>query len=213
MLYRVPHRIETERLVIRRYVASDAQDLATVVPRNVDHLKQYMEWVAFEPQSVDQRRTFIADVNAAADEGRDFTLGMFLRTGALIGGTGFHVRDNPHRLALGYWIDSAHAGHGYVTEACAALTQVGLALTGATIIEISHAPSNERSRAVPQRLGYERQTVSNQECFDAGSMTPAVSWYTTIRDAGQAPWASTERPRALDVHGNEIVWPQRPATD
>mgnify|MGYP000049699731 CR=1 FL=1 len=120
-MYAVPHRIETARLVLRRYARPDAEQLVTAVGRNVDHLRQYMEWIRLEPLSVDARRAWIADVGAKADAGEDFALGVFLRSGELVGGCGFHVRHEPARLAVGYWIDRDHQGRGLATEAAAAL--------------------------------------------------------------------------------------------
>lgn len=207
-MYAVPHRIETARLIIRRYERADAEALATVVPRNLDHLSRYMEWTAFEPQSVEQRREWIADVAAKADAGEDFTMGIFLTDGTFVGGTGFHVRTDPDRLAIGYWIDAEHEGHGLVTEASTALAMVALEIAGAGVVDISHAPSNLRSARVPQRLGFERQDASGEECFDSGGKEPSVTWFATRANLACEPFASAPRPRAFDVHGDEIPWPE-----
>lgn len=224
-MYTVPHRIDTERLVIRRYVATDAEALATVIPANMDHLRRYMEWIAFEPQTVEQRRAFITEVDAKADAGEDFTLGMFLRgddggDGELIGGTGFHVRTDPDRLEIGYWIDADHEGRGFATETAAALTWVGLSLAGADLMGIAHAPSNTRSAAIPERLGYRRQldagsgafdatarVADARECADDGVMVPAVMWWATRETLESEPLASWPRPRAFDGDDREIAWP------
>ena len=211
-MYAVPHRIETERLVLRRYVRADAQALAIAIPRNLDHLRRYMEWAAFEPQSVEQRQDWIADVDAKADAGEDFTLGMFLRAGPgddgeLVGGTGLHVRTGPDRLAIGYWIDADRQGRGLVTETCAALTRVALELAGADVVEISHAPSNHRSAAVPERLGFHRQLTSGEQCFDSDGKEPAVSWFATREDLAHEPLSSAVRPRAFGADGAELPWP------
>lgn len=206
-MYAVPHRIETERLVLRRYVDKDAEALATVVPRNTEHLRRYMEWVRFEPQSVEQRRAWIADVTAKADAGEDFTLGMFLRDGQFVGGTGFHVRHDLRRLAIGYWIDADQQGRGLVTEAAAALTLVGLRLAGATIMDISHAPSNVASAGVPLRLGYVRQRDSGEECFDDGCTQSSTTWFATPESLASEPLASVPRPRAYGGDGEELTWP------
>jgi len=212
MTYRVPHRIETQRLVLRRYAESDAEALAAVVGQNSEHLRRYMEWIQFEPQSVEQRRAWIAAVNAKWDAGTDYTMGIFLRgdvdePGEFIGGTGFHTRRDPDRLAVGYWIAAAHEGVGLVSETSAALTRVALELTGADIADISHAPSNTRSASVPERLGYVRQEFSGEECFDAGETLDAVTWFATREHLDRDPLASIPRPRAFDADGRELAWP------
>ncbi|WP_062076470.1 GNAT family N-acetyltransferase [Demequina globuliformis] len=210
MLYRVPHRIETDRLVIRRYTEPDADQLATVIARNIDHLARYMEWITVEPQSLQQRRAFIADANHKADAGEDYTFGMFLHTGELVGGSGYHVRAEPDRLAIGYWIAAEHERQGLVTEACAALTWVGLGLAGASVIDISHAPSNARSQAVPQRLGFTLQDARGDACYDRGCRESATMWWAAPADLTREPLASVERPRAFDADGRELPWPHPP---
>ncbi|MFW7413978.1 GNAT family N-acetyltransferase [Demequina sp. SO4-18] len=207
MAYLVPHRIETERLVLRRFERSDARALATVIQRNLDHLRAYMEWAQFEPQSVAQREQWIAEVNRQFDAGEDYTLGMFTRDGALVGGTGYHRRTEPDRLALGYWIDRDLEGRGLVTEACAALTHVAIRIAGTGIVDISHAPSNGRSAAVPARLGFQRQQGSGQQCYDRGEKHGSVTWFATAATLAAEPLASTPRPRVTDATGTEVPWP------
>lgn len=192
--FQVPGHVETERLVLRRYTADDAEQMAEVVTRNVDHLRRYMEWIKFEPQTVEQRREWIAGENANFDAGTGYTMGIFDREGHLLGGTGYHVQENPDRLEIGYWIAAEHEGKGYVTEASAALTYVALEVAGAEICDIAHAPSNTRSAAIPQRLGFERQDEPGHDGFDDGVMYPVVRWWARPEDLRRGPLASWPRP-------------------
>lgn len=198
--WRVPERIETERLVLRRYVIDDAEQLAEVIPANLAHLERYMEWTTYEPQTVEQRRAWIERIGAQFDAGEDFTLGIFDREGRLIGGTGFHVRGEPTRVDIGYWIDKGHEGQGYVTEAAAALTLVALEITGADVVGIEHAPSNVRSAAVPRRLGFQ-ESASTRTCHDSGEQIPSVLWLATREVLDCEPLASTPRPRVFGADG------------
>lgn len=207
MTYTVPHRIQTEHLVIRRFTNSDATALSEVITRNIPHLGRFMEWITLEPLSPAQRREFVDRTGRDFDAGEDYRLGIFDRRGQLVGGTGFHLRLDPPRLAIGYWIDAAHEGKGVVTEAAAALTQVGLELTGASIIEIAHAPANTRSAAVPQRLGFVRQQQPGHECFDAGQWVPGVMWWATWDHLWREPLSSLPRPRVFNADGDEVPWP------
>ena len=96
--WNIPPRIETERLVLRLYEANDAEQLGTVLAANISHLERYMAWIAFEPQTVEQRREWFAETHRQADAGEEYTLGMFTHGGDFVGGTGFHVRHDPERL-------------------------------------------------------------------------------------------------------------------
>ena len=205
-LFRVPTRIDTERLTLRRYTRADAEQLAEVTTRNIAHLERYMEWIKFEPQTVEQRRAWIDDVNRQFDAGEDYTLGIFLREGALVGGTGYHVLSDPDRLEIGYWIDQDHEGRGLVTETAAALTWAALGVAGDTVVDITQSPTNTRSAAVAQRLGYERQPGQAHGSFDAGQMVPGVMWWATRDTLATEPLASTPRPVAYDDDGTPILW-------
>ncbi|WP_159449198.1 GNAT family N-acetyltransferase [Demequina sp. NBRC 110055] len=192
--YRVPTRIETERLVLRTYVEADAEQLVEVVTRNLEHLRPYMEWIQFEPQTVADRREWIAGEAEKFAAGTGFTMGMFDADGVLVGGSGFHVRSDPDGLEIGYWIDAAHEGKGLVTEAAAALTLVALDTAGAAVVTIGHAPTNARSSAVPRRLGYRQRDLGGKQCFDAGEMAPAVEWVADASTLTSEPLASWPRP-------------------
>lgn len=206
--WQIPHRIETDRLVLRRYVREDAEQLAEVVPRNVPHLERFMEWTKHEPQTVEQRREFIDAENVKFDAGEGYTMGIFDLDGQLIGGTGFHVKDDPERLEIGYWIDQDHEGRGLVTEAAIALTRVALEFAQSPIVDISHAPENTRSAAIPQRLGYELQPIEGHDCHDSGQTVHAVTWWATTAVLTQEPLRSTSRPRLFDNTGASLTWPR-----
>lgn len=207
MTYSVPHRVETERLVIRRLERADAEAMVETVTRNMEHLRRYMSWTEHEPQTVEQRRDFIDQSRAEFDAGQDYAMGIFSLDGQFIGGTGFHVHYGPARLEIGYWIDAAHEGKGLVTEVASALTHVGLELTGATIVAIAHAPSNTRSASVPERLGFVRQDQPAHDCFDSGEMVEGVMWWATWDHLTREPLRSHPRPRAFDAQGDELPWP------
>lgn len=206
--WNVPDRIETERLVMRRYEHADAEALAVVIPRNIAHLERYMEWIKFEPQTVEQRREWIAHTHTEFDNGADYTLGIFDRaTGDLIGGTGFHVRKDPERLDIGYWIDQDWEGKGLVTQAVAALTRVGLEYTQSPLMGVTHVPSNTRSAAIPERLGYERQADAGEACHESGEKIPSVVWRATAQTLTKEPLASTPRPALFTRGGVPLEWP------
>jgi RimJ/RimL family protein N-acetyltransferase len=74
----------------------------------------------------------------------------------LLGSTGFHALDwRVPKAEIGYWVDTRHAGQGYVTEAVEALTELGLITLGFRRIEIRSDALNERSHAIARRLNYQ----------------------------------------------------------
>jgi hypothetical protein len=56
----LPERLESaDGLLLRRWVASDAETLARAVAENTNHLRPWMPWVAEEPLPLERRREMI----------------------------------------------------------------------------------------------------------------------------------------------------------
>jgi RimJ/RimL family protein N-acetyltransferase len=76
--------------------------------------------------------------------------------------------DEPSALEIGYWIASAHCGHGYATEATAALTSAAFDIPGVDLVQIRCDPMNTVSAAIPRRLGF-----THLETMHADTLTPS----------------------------------------
>src|SRR5262245_29064214 len=149
------YRIETERLVVRCWDPADAALVKDAVDSSLEHLRAWMPWAHDEPQTLEQKVELLRRFRGRFDLGDDFVYGILTRDETrVLGGTGLHLRVGAHAREVGYWIRADAEGQGYVTEAVAALTRVGLELDALERIEIRCDPANTRSAAVPRRLGY-----------------------------------------------------------
>ena len=206
--WRIPHRIVTERLTLRRYTADDAAEMSRVTLASKEHLVPFMPWARAEPLPPEERAALLDTLMAEFDEGRDFTMGIFLREeNVYVGGTGLHTRLGPGVLDIGYWIAHDQQGHGYVTEATLALTHVALDLAGAERVEIHHSPDNLASRSVPQRCGYSYDGRELTLMPGVPDVEPTDMWSATSQHLASEPLASAPRPRVFDAHGQELSWP------
>jgi len=203
-MWRVPARIETERLVLRCYVSGDAAAMDEVIPANREHLLTFMPWARDEPLSAEQRAALIERFIAEYNEGSDFTMGIFTRGesthggGQYIGGTGMHVRED--HLEIGYWIAEQAQGHGLVTEAAGALTRVALQFAFAPFVAICCDPENIRSRGVPQRLGY---ALSGMTAVDGEDHE---CWQLTQSAFLDSPASAEPKPLLYDANGSPVAW-------
>ena len=76
---------------------------------------------------------------------------------------GFHRVDWVNRsTSLGYWIAEASQGRGTVTEAVRALTTHAFEVWSLNRVEIRAAVGNDRSAAIPLRLGFVHEGVLRQ---------------------------------------------------
>ena len=155
-----PYRIETERLVIRCWDPRDAPLLKDAIDSSLDELRPWMPWADAEPTSLDEKANLLRGFRGRFDTGEDFAYGMFAPGEAeVVGGTGLHTRVGDDGFEIGYWVRASRAGEGLATEASAALTRVAFAVCGADRVEIRTDPANERSAAIPRKLGFTREAT------------------------------------------------------
>jgi RimJ/RimL family protein N-acetyltransferase len=140
-------------VTLRRFTADDVAPVVEAVNATLDTLRPWMEW-AQEPATVERQREWFVETDRAWETGTGFHYGLFDADGTIIGGIGYHVRNGPGVLEIGYWIGSAYEGRGIVTRSAEALTRVAAAVDGVTRVEIHCDPANVRSAAIPRRLGY-----------------------------------------------------------
>jgi RimJ/RimL family protein N-acetyltransferase len=150
-----PYRIESERLVIRCWEPEDAPLLKEAVDSSLDHLRPWMPWAQFEPQTLDEKLELMRSFRGQFDLGANFTYGLFdSEESRVLGGSGLHPRGGEESLEIGYWIHADAIGRGLATEVSAVLTRVGIEKCALARVDISVDPENERSLAIPRKLGY-----------------------------------------------------------
>jgi RimJ/RimL family protein N-acetyltransferase len=155
-----PYRIVTERLVVRCWEPRDAPLLRAAIDSSLDELRPWMPWAKQEPQTLEEKVILLRRFRGRFDLGEDFTYGIFSADEReVVGGTGLHSRVGHDAFEIGYWIRTSHVGQGLATESTAALTRVALELCGVDRVEIRIDPANERSRAIPRRLGFTEEAT------------------------------------------------------
>jgi len=169
-----PYRIETERLVIRCYEPDDAPLLKVAVDSSIEHLLPWMPWARFEPQSLEEKVELCRMFRGQFDLDSNYVYGIFSRDETeQLGGSGFHKRANEGSLEIGYWVAASAIGKGIATEATAVQTRAGFELAGLDRIDIQIEPSNERSLAIPRKLGFTEEGTLRRRLDPDGDDGPA----------------------------------------
>jgi RimJ/RimL family protein N-acetyltransferase len=202
-----PYRIETERLVIRCYDPEDAPLLKEAVDSSFDHLRPWMPWMRFEPQSLDQKVDLLRMFRGQFDRDENYVYGVFAPDDSrLLGGSGLHPRSDDDSLEIGYWVRADAARQGIATEVTAVLTRVGIELAGLKRIDIRVDPTNVRSLRIPRALGFvEEATLRRRlEPYEEGGERRDVVVFTMLADeVARSPCAAYAY-RAFDAIGREI---------
>lgn len=145
-------------LALRRFSLDDAEPLFALIDRDRQYLRRWLPWVdlTLAPNNV---RNFIAVTLEQARNHNGFHCAIAKDT-ALIGTVGLHSVDWPNRkTSVGYWLGSAYSGHGYMTAAVHRVVSHCFDVLKLHRVEIRCAVGNEKSRAIPLRLGFIEEGV------------------------------------------------------
>lgn len=155
ILLDIPYSFDTERLTIRGPLPGDGRRLREAVLESQEELKPWMPW-AVNVQTEEEYEARVREGQAKFLSREDLWLHLYLKgTDTLIGGSGLHRIDwSVPSVEIGYWVRTKYGGKGYITEAVAAITDFAFRVVQAERVFIKMDSRNERSAAVPQRLGF-----------------------------------------------------------
>jgi len=138
--------------------ARHAREVFAVVDRERAYLREWLPWVDMTI-AVEDTLNFIETslLQFAGNDG--FSAGIW--SGAeFIGGIGTHKIDWLYRrVEIGYWIAQKFQGRGIVTDACRAVIDHAFEAWRLNRVEIHCAIGNEKSCAIPKRLGFKFEGV------------------------------------------------------
>jgi ribosomal-protein-serine acetyltransferase len=136
-----------------------ASHVFALVNREREYLRRWLPWVD-ATQSVDDSAAFIKSSLEQFASGKGFAAGIW-RDGKLSGVIGTHKLDLLNRSGeIGYWIAEPAQGKGIVTDACRAIVTHLFDDLDLNRVTIHCAVGNEKSAAIPQRLGFTEESLA-----------------------------------------------------
>ena len=146
---------------LRLLRAQDAPELFALTDSNRKHLRAWLPWVDVTLTEVDSA-SFIETTIAQREAGRGPQFAV-LCNGAIAGVAGFRPIDRVNRVGeIGYWLAAAAQGRGTMTECCRFLVRYAFLTLALNCVVIAAATDNQRSRAIPERLGFKFEGVLRQ---------------------------------------------------
>ena len=143
--------IETERLILRPWQESDAEDLYTYAKD--PEVGPPAGWPPHT--SVENSREIINTVLSRSE-----TYAVCLKDGKPIGSVGLHLNgstdmtDRDDECELGYWIGKPFWGQGLIPEAARELLRYAFEKLGMCAVWCGYYEGNEKSRKVQTKLGF-----------------------------------------------------------
>jgi ribosomal-protein-alanine N-acetyltransferase len=167
----LPDRLSGRRVLLRPLLASDFAQWREVRRRNADWL---LKWEPTPPPNhtddTEDAAAFGARCGAREREwhlGTGYGFGIFL---PVKGGERFAgeinlsgVQRGPFQNAyVGYWIDEACAGRGYVPESVVVSAQFAFERLGLHRLQVAIIPRNRPSRRVVEKLGLREEGLAER---------------------------------------------------
>lgn len=141
-----------------------AKTIFEIIDEERAHLEKWLPWV---DKTISEKDTlsFLKEARAFNKYGQNLTTFIFLHQ-QIIGSVAFNRFDKKNNSGeVGYWLRQGFQGKGLMTKACATLIQFGFEKRHLNRIEIKVASSNTKSKAIPQRLGFQHEGTLREAIF------------------------------------------------
>ena len=166
LFFRDTPQLETERLLLRKLVPEDADDIFAYA--SDEEVAKYMTWDTHK--TIDDSQQFInftLDRYIKDDAGE---WGIILKeSGKLIGAAGFPWFDRKNsRAEIGYVLGRRYWGKGIMPEAVRRILRFTFNELNLNRIECVHALPNEKSGRVMQKAGMAFEGIARERMFAKG---------------------------------------------
>ncbi len=135
-----------------------AESLFNLVNANRAYLREWLPWVD-QMQSVANFVYYISDTKRRAVDKTDFGYAIIIDKN-IVGRIGLHHINHHNKIAeIGYWLANGQQGRGIITKCCTALIDHGFTQLGLNRFEIKCATTNDKSRAIAEKLQFKQEGV------------------------------------------------------
>ncbi|MDR0269301.1 GNAT family protein [Paenibacillus sp.] len=146
--YPLDDHIELKPLALQH-----AKPLFLLTNDSRDTLREWLPWVDAITE-VEHTANFVKNAIKHGAENGAITAGIWVH-GEIAGIISFHeINWHNRSVSIGYWLGKDFVGHGIMSSACRAFVDYALMDMDLHRVEIRCATSNQRSRAIPERLGF-----------------------------------------------------------
>jgi ribosomal-protein-serine acetyltransferase len=146
-----------ERVLIRPLRLADAPLIHDAVLASQTEMLPFLPFTKdYAPDNVDLSRDFVTRSMAEWLTRTNFNCSLWDLSGERhLGNIGLHTSNWEIRsFEIGYWLRTDASGHGYMSEAVRLLTDYAFDHLAACRVMIRCDARNERSAAIPRRLGF-----------------------------------------------------------
>jgi len=152
-----------EKIALRIFREDDAEEFFALTMENKDYLKEWLGWLDYTKTVEDTRNNIKERLQGILETGGYPKSVAIIYEGKIAGTIGYNEINRTSKIGIiGYWLASEFQGLGIMTKACKAFINYGFTELGLNRIQIAAATENEKSRAIPERLGFTQEGTIRQ---------------------------------------------------
>ncbi|WP_042353487.1 GNAT family N-acetyltransferase [Bacillus rubiinfantis] len=150
-LYKIADEVSLKLIELQ-----DAEQLYKLTDKSRAYLREWLPWLDRTTRIEDTKGYIQGCLQAYADNKGLFAVILF--KGEIAGVVSFNSIDWGNKTAqIGYWLDEEFQGNGIMTKAVKALVDYAFSEYKLNKVEIHAAVENQKSRSIPERLGFVRE--------------------------------------------------------
>lgn len=171
-------RRDTERLLLRKLLRSDAEDIYRYRTK-----EEVLKFQGFHPESLQEVELLFQELAEEPDlEDTWFQLAIVLKDERkLVGDLGLHFLPDGQQVEIGYTLDPDYQGAGYATEAVKETLRYLFDDLKKHRVTASVDPTNSKSIRLLERLGFRREAYFKKGLFWEGKWVDDVI-YAMLRE-------------------------------
>lgn len=164
----IPTTIETDRLRLRMPLFGDGKVVNEAIIASMNELQPWLPFAQTLP-SIEDTEINIREANLKFLQRESLRFLLFhAETEEFIGSTSLHnIFWEIPKCEIGYWIHTKFSGKGYMTEAINGLLSLAFNHLNFKRIEIRCESTNYKSRAIPEKLGFQLEGILRYEDLSA----------------------------------------------
>lgn len=147
-------------LLLRLFTEDDADEFFQLTIQSKNYLKKWLGWLE-NIKSVDDITANIKSRYKELEENNGYPINFaIIYKGKIAGTIGFNTIDKGNRIGkIGYWLGEDYQGKGIMSKTFQAVINYGFTDLKMNRIEVRIASKNYKSRAIPERFGFQQESL------------------------------------------------------
>jgi ribosomal-protein-serine acetyltransferase len=160
-----------------------AEELYLLVDSNREHLRRWLPWVDSTKSTEDIVAFIKQQLQRLATNGT--TVASIWYENNLAGIISLNS-SSVRCMEIGYWLGEKYQGKGLMTAACKAMIGHSFVELDINRIEIRVEPDNDRSKAIPGRLGFTYEGTQRQKGMNADGKAVDLMMFSLLKEEWEA---------------------------